>query len=139
MEKVLQVPQKIEIIEARIETMKNNRDYVENELDGDMEQLQAYRETLKRFKLNGPESAQKLEEQVTKSREKIGQLQGMLTYHKERLAEYDRCVSVLNRIDRENGRDNEEIIEAYENIRKQGEKEAEQTEAKRNKRKAAER
>lgn len=139
LEKVLQVPQKIEIIEARIETMKNNRDYVENELDGDMEQLQAYRETLKRFKLNGPESAQKLEEQVTKSREKIGQLQGMLTYHKERLAEYDRCVSVLNRIDRENGRDNEEIIEAYENIRKQGEKEAEQTEAKRNKRKAAER
>ena len=46
------MPQKIEIIEARIETMKNNRDYVENELDGDMEQLQAYRETLKRFKLN---------------------------------------------------------------------------------------
>lgn len=139
LEKVLQVSQKAKIIEARIETMKNNRDYVENELDGDMEQLQTYHETMKRFKLNDPESAQKLAEQVAKSREKIGQLHGTLTYHKERLAEYDRCVSVLNRIDRENGRENEEIIEAYESIHKQGEKEAAQIEAKRNKRKATER
>ena len=139
LEKVLQVSQKAKIIEARIETMKNNRDYVENELDGDKEQLQTYHETMKRFKLNDPESAQKLAEQVAKSREKIGQLHGTLTYHKERLAEYDRCVSVLNRIDRENGRENEEIIEAYESIHKQGEKEAAQIEAKRNKRKATER
>lgn len=139
LEKVLKVPQKAEIIEARIERMRDNRDYVENELDGDMEQLQAYRETMKKFKLNDPESAQKLEEQVVKAREKIGQLQGTLTYHKDRLAEYDRCVSVLNRIDLENGRDNAELMEAYEAIRKQGEKEAEQTEEKRSKRKAAER
>jgi hypothetical protein len=139
LEKILQVLQKAEIIEARIETMKNNRDYVENERDGDIEQLQVYREIMKKFKLNEPESAQKLAEQVAKSRDKIKQLQGTLTYHKGRLAEYDRCVSVLNRIDWENGRDNKEIIDAYESIRKQGEKEAEQTEARRNKRKVAER
>lgn len=53
--------------------MKNNRDYVESELDGDMRQLQTNRETMKKFRLTDPESARKLAEQVAKSKEKTGQ------------------------------------------------------------------
>lgn len=139
LEKILQVPQKAEIIEARIERMKDNRDYVEHELDGDREQLQIYRDTMAKFKLNDPDSAEKLALQVQKSRGKIEQLQETLSYHKERLTEYDRCISVLNRIEQENGRDNSEVMEAYQSIREHGERQAAQTEEKRNKRKATER
>lgn len=139
LEKVLQVPEKTEIIEARMERMKNNQDYRENELDGDMEQLRAYRETIGKFKLDDPESVARLRERVDQSRNKIGQLQTVLAAYRERLDEYDRCVSVLNRIDRENGRDNTGAMMQYNDIRRQGEKEAGQTEDKRNKRKDAER
>lgn len=48
-------------------------------------------------------------------------------------------MSVLARIDREQGRDNKEIMDEYRVIQKQGEEQAKQNEEKRNKRKAAER
>ena len=136
---VLQVPQKEEIIEARIERMKGNRDYAENEMQGDEEQLKAYRDTMRKYKLTDPESVKKLTAQVEHSKGKITQLQGVLAVHRERLSEYDRCVRVLNRIDREQGRENKEVMDEYRAIQKQGEEQAKQSEEKQNKRKAAER
>ena len=136
---VLQVPQKAEIIETRIERMKGNRDYTENEMQGDVEQLKEYRATMQKYKLTDPEGIKKLTAQVEHSKGKIMQLQSVLSVHHERLAEYNRCMSVLARIDREQGRDNKEIMDEYRAIQKQGEKQAKQNEEKRNKRKAAER
>ena len=90
LENALQVLEKAEIIEARIERMKHNRDYAEHELDTDKEQLQIYRATIAKYKLNDPESSAKLAAQVAKAREKTGQLQEKLSFHRERLAEYER-------------------------------------------------
>lgn len=136
---VLQVPQKAEIIETRIKRMKGNCDYTENEMQGDVEQLKEYRATIQKYKLTDPEGIKKLTAQVEHSKGKIMQLQSVLSVHHERLAEYNRCMSVLARIDREQGRDNKEIMDEYRAIQKQGEEQAKQNEEKRNKRKAAER
>ena len=138
LEAVLKVPDKIEIIEQRIERMKDNRDYRENEMEADKEQLKKYRAIADKFKLNSPESVEKLSVRVMQSKAKIEQLQGLLALHRDRLSEYDRCVSVLKRIDREQGRENEDYIQ-YQKIKQDGENEAKQTEEKRNKRKAVER
>lgn len=139
LDKVLQVPQKIELIENRIERMRGNRDYSENELQGDLEQLKTYHGIMEKYKLNNPDSVQKLTMQVEHSKAKIQQLQNILVMHKKRLMEYDRCVRVLNRIDKEQGRENKEIIEEYRSIQKNGEQQLKINEEKRNKRKAAER
>lgn len=139
LESVLQVPQKAEIVETRIERMKENRDYMENEMQGDVEQLKEYRAIMQKYKLADPEGIKKLAAQVGHSKDKIMQLQGVLSKQREQLIEYDRCMSVLSRIDREQGRDNKEIMDEYRTIQKQGEEQAKQSEEKRSTRKAAER
>ena len=138
LEAVLKVPDKIEIIEQRIERMKDNRDYRENEMEADKEQLKKYRAIADKFKLNSPESVDKLSVRVSQSKIKIEQLQGLLALHRDRLSEYDRCISVLRRIDKEQGRETEDYVK-YQKIKQDGENEAKQTEEKRSKRKAVER
>ena len=138
LEAVLKVPDKIEIIEQRIERMKDNRDYRENEMEADKEQLKKYRAIADKFKLNSPESVDKLSVRVLQSKTKIEQLQGLLALHRDRLSEYDRCISVLRRIDKEQGRETEDYVK-YQKIKQDGENEAKQTEEKRSKRKAVER
>lgn len=138
LEAVLKVPDKIEIIEQRIERMKDNRDYRENEIEADKEQLKKYRAIADKFKLNSPESVDKLSVRVSQSKTKIEQLQGVLALHRDRLSEYDRCISVLRRIDKEQGRETEDYVK-YQKIKQDGENEAKQTEEKRSKRKAVER
>lgn len=138
LEAVLKVPDKIEIIEQRIERMKDNRDYRENEMEADKEQLKKYRDIADKFKLNSPESVDKLSVRVSQSKTKIEQLQGVLALHRDRLSEYDRCISVLRRIDKEQGRETEDYVK-YQKIKQDGENEAKQTEEKRSKRKAVER
>lgn len=138
LEAVLKVPDKIEIIEQRIERMKDNRDYRENEMEADKEQLKKYRAIADKFKLNSPESVDKLSVRVSQSKTKIEQLQGLLALHRDRLSEYDRCISVLRRIDKEQGRETEDYVK-YQKIKQDGENEAKQTEEKRSKRKAVER
>lgn len=138
LEAVLKVPDKIEIIEQRIERMKDNRDYRENEMEADKEQLKKYHAISNKFKLSSPESVERLSVRVSQSKAKIEQLQGVLALHRDRLTEYDRCVAVLKRIDKEQGRETEDYA-MYQKIKRDGESEAKQTEEKRNKRKAAER
>ena len=138
LEAVLKVPDKIEIIERRIERMKDNRDYRENEMEADKEQLKKYHAISNKFKLSSPESVERLSVRVSQSKTKIEQLQGVLALHRDRLTEYDRCVAVLKRIDKEQGRETEDYT-LYQKIKRDGESEAKQTEEKRNKRKAAER
>lgn len=139
LESVLQVPKKMEIIEDRMERMKGNRDYTDSELEGDLQQLKTYRAIEQRFKLSNPESVEQLSSRVLQSKAKISQLQKMLSAHRERLIEYDRCVNVLSRIDKEQGRDNTEIMVQYQKIKQEGDAQAKRTEEQRNKRRMAER
>lgn len=136
---VLQASQKVDIIEERMERMKDNRDYVDNELEGDLQQLKMYRTIAQKFKLNSPESIGQLSRRLSQSEAKIEQLQKLLSGHRERLLEYDRCINVLSRIDKEQGRDNDEMMIQYQKIKKDGEERAKRTEEQKRKRKAAER
>ena len=81
---------------------------------------------------------ERLSVRVSQSKTKIEQLQRVLALHRDRLTEYDRCVAVLKRIDKEQGRETEDYT-MYQKIKRDGESEAKQTEEKRNKKKAAER
>ena len=122
-----------------MERMKDNRDYVDNELEGDLQQLKMYRTIAQKFKLNSPESIGQLSRRLSQSEAKIEQLQKLLSGHRERLLEYDRCINVLSRIDKEQGRDNDEMMIQYQKIKKDGEERAKRTEEQKRKRKAAER
>lgn len=135
---IIEVPKKVELIELRIERMKNNADYQENELQFDLEQLSMYRDIMKKYKLNTLDSVTALADKVEQSRDKINKLQSSLTAYSTRLSEYGRCISTLDRIDRESGLKSEEI-ELYKEISRRGEEEAQERQEKREKRKAAER
>lgn len=125
LDKVIQIKHKADIIKERIEEKKNDTEYMELECEGDTEQLKKYNQMLAKVNLNSPEDLKKMETQVVNSKQKIGQLHTLLSAHEKRLTEYDRCVSVLDRIDRENGGNNRSVMNEYEDICRQGKKESE--------------
>lgn len=136
LETIIDAPQKAEMIELRIERMKDNEDYQENELQGDVAQLSEYQSVMKKYKLDSAESVEMLAKKVRESKVKIQKLQSALSAYSEKLSDYDRCVTTLDRIDRENGVQNEES-EIYKQIKIQGDKEMQDKQNKREKRKAA--
>ena len=139
LEQVLKAPDKAEIIEARIARMRGNRDYEEHGLARDREQLQVCRDTMQKYKLTSPENIASLFAQVEQYKGKMEQLQETLAKQRERLAELDRCVSVLSRIERENGRDKEKFTQGSETIHKKSMEKSGQMAKKGNKKKNMER
>lgn len=96
-------------------------------------------ENLLKVNPNNFDDLKKLETQVISSKEKLGQLKSLLSYHEKRLKEYDNCVSVLERIDRENGGDNRNIMTEYKDICRQGKEKSEQIKRNKNKNNKTER
>lgn len=139
MEKLLKIPDKIGVIEERIEKMKDDLDYKENELSGDRQQLERYRKLVKKYKLYSQDDFKKIETQVINFREKSMYLQGALLKYKEQLNDYENCITVLNRIEKENGNNSSDLTKAYEKIKKKGQKETANIEEKRERRSRAER
>lgn len=135
LEQVMKVPGMMEGIERRIENMKDNPEYQEFEMDTDLEKLRDYRNIIKKYKLSDPESLKEMTKKVENSRLKIGQLQASISVHAKKLEEYDQCIKILNRIDKEVGRDNSEVMKEYESIKDRGENEAKKIEDKHNRRK----
>lgn len=139
MEKLLKIPDKIGVIEERIEKMKNDLDYKENEWSGDRQQLERYRKLVKKYKLYSQDDFKKIETQVINFRKKSMYLQGALLKYKEQLNDYENCITVLNRIEKENGNNSSDLTKAYEKIKKKGQKETANIEEKRERRSIAER
>ncbi len=139
MEKLLKIPDKIGVIEERIEKMKDDLDYKENELSGDRQQLERYRKLVKKYKLYSQDDFKKIETQVINFRKKSMYLQGALLKYKEQLNDYENCITVLNRIEKENGNNSSDLTKAYEKIKKKGQKETANIEEKRERRSRAER
>lgn len=139
MEKLLKIPDKIGVIEERIEKMKDDLDYKENELSGDRQQLERYRKLVKKYKLYSQDDFKKIETQVINFRKKSMYLQGALLKYKEQLNDYENCITVLNRIEKENGNNSSDLTKAYEKIKKKGQKETANIEEKRERRSIAER
>lgn len=109
LEQILQAPDKAKVVEARIERMRDNRDYLENEYPTDKKYLSTYRDTIARYNLTNPEKVKLITEKVAEGKKGLGKFAIQIEYYKSQLEEFDRCVSVLNRIDKEAGRDSGEI------------------------------
>ncbi len=77
---------------------------------------------------------ERLSVRVSQSKQRLNSYKRVLALHRDRLTEYDRCVAVLKRIDKEQGRETEDYT-MYQKIKRDGESEAKQTEEKRNKKK----
>lgn len=139
MEKILKIPDKIRGIESRMEKMKNDLNYEENELSDDKQQLDRYRRIIIKYKLDSPDEVKKIESKVIKFKEKSLQLQEALSDYKEYLKSYETCITVLDRIEKENRDNNSILIKDYDEIKKRGQKAREELEEKRNRRNMAER
>lgn len=139
LEKLIDIPDNIKAIENRIEKMKDKPDYVENELPGDMQQLSKYYNLVKKYKLDLPEEYQRLKSQITNFRMKSVEIQVSMSKYKNILSNYENCISVLTRIEREKGNIDFSLFKDYEEIKERGKKATEEFEKKKEKRKAAER
>lgn len=139
LEKLIKVPDNIQMIENRIEKMKNDSDYKENELSGDKQQLNRYQSLVNKYKLDSKEDYESMKAQILSFKEKSMQLQETLLRYKENLNNYEICITVLDRIEKDNGNDDFILIKEYEEIKSKGKRATEELEEKKEKRKAAER
>ena len=114
-------------VKRRVEEGKNNPEYVMEKFPEDEKLIKSYISIMKKYKITDSESLGKLKASVESYRERISKLQTSLDAFSEELAGYNRCISVLSRIDRENYRDNTEAIAEYNAITKSGEEKAKET------------
>lgn len=135
LEQVMKVPGKIENIERQIKSKEDNPEYQEFEMEADLEELEGYRNIIKKYKLSEPESLKEMAKKVESARSRIESLKISIHAHAEKLEKYDQCTKILNRIDMETGKDNSEIMKEYESIRKQGENDTKKAEDNINRRK----
>ena len=124
LEQVMKVPEKMANVGRRIESMESNPAYMEFERDIDMEELEGYKKIMKKYRLSEQESYREMTMKVENARLRIEQLKLSVRFYARKLQEYDQCTKILNRIDKETGKDNLEIMKEYESIRLQGESEA---------------
>lgn len=114
-------------VKRRVEEGKNNPEYVMEKFPEDEKLIKSYISIMKKYKITDSESLGELKASVENYRERISKLQTSLDAFSEELAGYNRCISVLSRIDRENYRDNTEAIAEYNAITKSGEEKAKET------------
>lgn len=131
MEYASKVPALLAETKRRVEQERNNPEYLTEKYPQDIKLMKSYIDIMKKYKVTNTESLQRLQTSIHTYREKIEKLQSSLTVFSEELSAYNRCVSVLSRIDRENDRDNTEVLMEYNEITKTGQEEAKETNEKR--------
>lgn len=122
-------------IKSRMELGKNDPAYMMEQYHQDVKLLNACIESIKKYNVADASSLQSLQDNIAKYKEQIGRLQGSLSVFANELASYNRCVATLARIDRDSGRDNSALLEAYQAAMNRGQQEAEKTEKEREKKK----
>lgn len=130
---VVKAPDILREAMTRIERGQNNTEYMMENYQKDARLVKACAAAIEKHHLNDSGSATKLRESVEKYRAQINGLQASLTAFSTELAEYNRCVITLARIDRSSGRDTGVLLAEYEAIVKAGKEQADQANDKRKK------
>lgn len=133
LENVSRAPQILKETKARMEQGKDNPEYIMEQYPKDARLAKVCVEDMKKYNVSDIESLKSLQVSIQKYREQVNSLQGMLTVFSKELSEYNRCVTTLARIDKEQGRDKNELFVSYENITRNSKREAERTEQKKQK------
>lgn len=133
LEAVVKAPEILRETMKRIERGQNDPEYIMEHYQKDARLVKACASAIEKHHLNDPGSANKLKETVEKYRTQINGLQASLATFSAELAEYNRCVVTLARIDRTSGRSANALLAEYEAIMKAGQEQAEQANDKRKK------
>lgn len=133
LEMVAKLPETLATVQKRIEQGRNNPEYMLEQYHSDVRLAQACMDRMKQYGVTDTGSSQKLQEDMAKYRMRINQLQGALNNFSAELTAYNRCVSILSRIDREKGSVVREELRNYEAIVKTAKAEADSTNNKRKK------
>lgn len=118
---ILSLPNKVLELEKVITENKDDNDYIDFELSVDKNLLENYKEQVKKYKLDIPEVNEVLSKKVKDSQKRLDVLNDALHTFSVELNSYDRCVRTLKRIDRENDRSNEKVMQKYDAIKAEGE------------------
>lgn len=132
-------PQMLNEVRKRMESGRNNPEYMMEQYHEDIKVAKACMDSMKRYGITDAASLKELQEKIEKYREQIGKLQSMLDSFSGELYAYNRCVSVLSRIERESGGGFGEQLDAYNHIVREAEQEASKSEEKRKKKGAFDR
>lgn len=134
LETVAKTPHTLNEVRKRMEQGKDNPEYMIEHYHQDAKLMRSCMEAMKKYNITDTESLKALQSSTQKYREQITKLQTMLSGFSAELSAYNRCVATLARIDRDSGRENNELLINYENIVRNAQQEAEQTNEKRKER-----
>lgn len=101
LETVFTVPSLLSEVKNRIEQGKGDVEYMTERYPQDMKLLKTYADTLTKYKITDNASFDKLKEDVAKYREQIAALKISMDKFSKELADYNRCIHTLERIDKE--------------------------------------
>lgn len=124
LEGVVEVPRKRQAILERMEKNKTDGAYMAYEYSADLNKVEAYEKIIAKYKLQDEKSAEALKDTVEKCRVKIDGLRFRLETYQQELTDFDRCIAVLSRIDRESMGERRPELIAYELIKNEGSREA---------------
>lgn len=109
--------QKANDLRKLIDIQKANSDYVQYELDSDMDLLNSYESILAKRNLSDVEQQVKFTELLSKYNDAFNQLSDSLKVVNEQIREYDDCVYTLHRVDKDNRQQYENDVKEYYNIK----------------------
>ena len=139
LESVSNAPKMLFEIRARMESNKENPEYLVEQYHEDLKLAKSCADAIQKYQLKDKDSVVALQEKVEKYKEQVQRLQNVLTTFRSELSAYNRCVSTLERIDSESGNSFEAVFADYNKITREAEEEASKKEQERNKKKGFER
>ena len=126
-------PQLLNDVRKRMESGRDNPEYMMEQYHEDIKVAKACMDSMKKYGITDAASLKELQENIGKYKEQIGKLQSMLNAFSVELSAYNKCVSVLARIEADSGSGFGEQLARYNAIVRDAEQEASKTEEKRNK------
>jgi len=116
LQEVLQVPDKIAALEAKIDSKRMDIGYILEEHGGDKKKLEQYKAILQKHKIDTPDKAAVFREKVqgfkAKHEQNCGHRENVLV----QMAELENCMRTFERMDRESGKGENAMVRDFEKM-----------------------
>lgn len=127
---LINLPDKEARLRTIIETKKGNPEYDTLEYDSDLDMAESYKTTIDKHNLDNDTEREELKQKYENLESRRDKLLISIGNFEKELNSYDRCMKVLERINNEYSRNDDEVLQRYEGIRREGEQ---QNQAEKNK------
>lgn len=115
---VLGIPNKLSDLLRKIDSKKDELEYVMEEYSADKRTVENYRALMSKFKIDTPQGRAVLEQKVTEFEEKQNVNRGYMADIIARMSELENCIRTFDRIDTERGNKNEVAMRIFDSISK---------------------